>query len=297
MTSTDCLETNRRASLYEKMLKLSDDSVGKAQKYYNSEAADEYYFNIWGGEHIHVGIYFNDKEAIVDASPRIVHRMASQVKLTPATRVLDLGSGYGGGARFLARTYGCDVTCLNLSCTQNERNEAFNKEQGLENKISVVEGNFESIPFSEKNFDVIWSQDAMVHSANRTKVIQEVSRVLSEGGSFIFTDLMQSSDIPKSALKPVLDRIHLESLGSFGFYLESAFKNGLGYGKITDLSSHLTTHYKRVLGETERRYDEMISLCGKAYIDTMLKGLGYWVEAGEKGYLAWGIMNFVKSSP
>ena len=270
-------------------------TVDKAQDYYNSTPADEFYFKIWGGEHIHVGIYNHSKESIKDASPRIVHLMASKLKLNFDTKLLDLGSGYGGAARYLTKKYGCQVTCLNLSETQNERNESLNKKNRLDHLITVMEGNFEDIPFSDNSFDVVWSQDAIVHSGNREQVLSEVDRVLMETGDFIFTDLMQTYDCPKSVLKPVLERIHLDSLGSFGFYVEQARKLDVKEIRVQDLSEHLTTHYQRVMEETIDRYDEMVETCGKEYIDKMIQGLKHWVEAGENEYLSWGIIHMDKS--
>ena len=270
-------------------------TVDKAQDYYNSTPADEFYFKIWGGEHIHVGIYNHSKESIKDASPRIVHLMASKLKLNSDTKLLDLGSGYGGASRYLTKKYGCQVTCLNLSETQNERNESLNKKNGLDHLITVMEGNFEDIPFSDNSFDVVWSQDAIVHSGNREQVLSEVDRVLMETGDFIFTDLMQTYDCPKSVLKPVLERIHLDSLGSFGFYVEQARKLDVKEIRVQDLSEHLTTHYQRVMEEILDRYDEMVETCGKEYIDKMIQGLKHWVEAGENEYLSWGIIHMDKS--
>jgi sarcosine/dimethylglycine N-methyltransferase len=209
--------------------------------------------------------------------------------------LLDLGSGYGGAARYLTKKYGCQVTCLNLSETQNERNESLNKKNRLDHLITVMEGNFEDIPFSDNSFDVVWSQDAIVHSGNREQVLSEVDRVLMETGDFIFTDLMQTYDCPKSVLKPVLERIHLDSLGSFGFYVEQARKLDVKEIRVQDLSEHLTTHYQRVMEETIDRYDEMVETCGKEYIDKMIQGLKHWVEAGENEYLSWGIIHMDKS--
>ena len=57
-------------------------AVDKAQEYYNSTPADQFYFNIWGGDHIHVGIYNHPTEPIKDASPRIVEMMASKISLS-----------------------------------------------------------------------------------------------------------------------------------------------------------------------------------------------------------------------
>jgi cyclopropane fatty-acyl-phospholipid synthase-like methyltransferase len=270
-------------------------AVDKAEEYYNSTPADEFYFKIWGGDHIHVGIYNHSKESIKDASPRIVEKMALKLSLNTNTKLLDLGSGYGGAARYLAKKFGCHVTCLNLSKTQNERNCALNKKHDLDSLITVVEGNFEDIPFPINSFDIVWSQDAIVHSANRELVVKEVIRVLNADGEFIFTDLMQTYDCPKIVLKPVLDRIHLDSLGSFGFYVEQARKNGVNKTEVQDLSKHLTTHYQRVMEETNDRYDEMVEICGKEYIDKMIQGLKYWVEAGMNDQLSWGIVHMTKT--
>ena len=274
---------------------IEKTAVDKAEEYYNSTPADEFYFKIWGGDHIHVGIYNHSKESIKDASPRIVHMMASKLNLNTNIKLLDLGSGYGGAARYLAKNFGFQVTCLNLSKTQNDRNRGLNEKHNLDNLITVVEGNFEDIPFPEGSFDIVWSQDAIVHSANRELVVQEVTRVLNDSGEFIFTDLMQTNDCPKSILKPVLDRIQLDSLGSFGFYVEQGRKFGVKKTEVQDLSEHLTTHYQRVMEETQDRYVEMVEACGKEYIDKMIQGLKHWVEAGKNDYLSWGIIHMNKS--
>jgi len=270
-------------------------AVDKAEEYYDSTPADEFYFKIWGGDHIHVGIYNHSKESIKDASPRIVQMMASKLKLNSNTKLLDLGSGYGGAARYLAKNFGCQVTCLNLSSNQNERNRDLNKKNDLDGLITVVEGNFEDIPFPENSFDVAWSQDAIVHSADRELVVKEVVRVLNDKGEFIFTDLMQTYDCPKNILKPIIDRIQLDSMGSFGFYVEQGRKLGVKKTEVKNLSENLTTHYQRVMEETQDRYDEMVESCGKEYIDKMIEGLKHWVEAGKNKYLSWGIIHMSKS--
>ena len=56
----------------------------------------------------------------------------------------------------------------------------------------------------------------------------------------------------------------------------------------------LRTHYFRVGQELKGRYDEIVRLSGKAYVDNMLKGLDHWVDGADKGYLAWGILHFQK---
>lgn len=272
-----------------------DNAVSVTKNYYDSTDADHFYFEVWGGEDIHIGLYKDDTEPIFDASRRTVREMASRVKgLNADARVLDIGSGYGGASRFLAKTYGCKVTALNLSTVENERNRAMNKEQGLDHLITVVDGSFESIPLDDGLFDVVWSQDAILHSSNRNAVIKEVARVLKPGGEFVFTDPMQADTCPVEKLQPIYDRIHLESLGSPGVYRQICQDAGLSEIGFDDHLDQLSTHYFRVLQETEKQERSLKEKVSPEYITNMKKGLQYWIDGGKNGWLAWGIFHFKK---
>jgi cyclopropane fatty-acyl-phospholipid synthase-like methyltransferase len=268
-------------------------TVETARDYYNSTDADNFYATIWGGEDIHIGLYETETDSIFDASYRTVEKMASMLTLNESTRVLDIGAGYGGSGRYLAKNSGCYVDCLNLSEVQNERNREKNKEQGFADKLEVINGNFEDIPSSDEQYDVVWSQDAILHSGNRHKVFEEVSRVLKSGGEFIFTDPMQSDECPEGVLQPVLDRIHLDSMGSIAFYRKTAEEVGLEPIQITVLTEQLINHYSHVLQEVEHN-SELLKNCSQDYIDRMKVGLNHWIEKGKKGYLSWGILHFRK---
>jgi sarcosine/dimethylglycine N-methyltransferase len=273
--------------------------VKTAQDYYNSNDADNFYYHIWGGEDIHIGIYESHEENIADASERTVSTMASQCQmdLTPQIRELDIGAGYGGAARWLAGKFGCHVTCLNLSETQNDRNRTLTTEQGLADRIKVIDGSFENIPADNQSFDLVWSQDAILHSSRREQVLEEVDRVLKPGGEFIFTDPMQADDCPTGVLQPVLDRIHLDSLGSFKFYRQQARRLGWEERDIINLTPQLVTHYTRVRQELLKRREALADKVSDTYMDRMIQGLGHWVDAGNSSYLSWGILHFSKPTP
>ncbi len=264
-----------------------------AERYYDSADADEFYYRIWGGEDIHIGLYESPAQPVRDASRATVLRMTDQLQgVGRNTRILDIGAGYGGAGRYLASRFACHVTCLNLSETQNARNRELTAKAGLDSRVEVVHGNFEDLPFGDNTYDVVWSQDAILHSGNRPRVLDEVTRVLRPGGQFLFTDPMQADDCPEGVLEPVLARIHLNSLASFAFYREMLTARGFSELKIIDLTQHLGCHYKRVREELSSSYDEMVQRASQAYVDRMLQGLEHWVSAEEKGYLAWGILHF-----
>lgn len=277
------------------MNEQSNTVVEQAKNYYDSSDADNFYFHIWGGEDIHVGWYESATEDISNASRRTVEKMSAKLSHRLAgSHVLDIGAGYGGSARLLARENGYRVTCLNLSTVQNERNRVMNEAQNLQTLIDVVDGSFESLPFEDDSFDVIWSQDAILHSGDRMKVFREVDRCLKAGGDFIFTDPMQREGVTPELLEPVLNRIHLSSMGSIETYEAYARELGWEIVDIEESTGKLVMHYTRVLEELENRQDEMAKHCSMAYIDRMKQGLAHWINAGKNDALSWGILHFRK---
>jgi sarcosine/dimethylglycine N-methyltransferase len=267
-------------------------TVNVARNYYNSNDADNFYFHVWGGEDIHIGLY-EEGDSIAEASQKTDQFMADCLnKLGVNSHVLDLGSGYGGAARFLAQNYHCRVTCLNLSEVENERNRQKNRMAKLEHLIRVEAGSFEEVPFPEDTFDVIWSQDALLHSGSRQSVLEEMQRVLRPGGELVFSDIMQTDDCPEGVLQPILERIHLESLGSPAFYREQLQELGFVEKDFHDYTPQLIHHYQRVLEETERREATLRQHVSEDYLRRMKLGLQRWVDGGRNGYLVWGVFHF-----
>jgi sarcosine/dimethylglycine N-methyltransferase len=215
--------------------------------------------------------------------------------LTAETKILDIGAGYGGAMRRLVGRHGGSATCLNISVVQNDTNRHKVRRAGLGDRIRVVHGVFEDIPEPSDSQDVVWSQDALLHSDQRQKVLQEVWRVLKPGGLFVFTDPCQADDVPEGVLQPVYDRLQLSSLGSFRFYREAA--EGIGFETVEqeDMTHNLRTHYARVREEMLAGYDRLRDSGASAdYLDKMAVGLENWVKAADAGHLRWGIQLFRK---
>lgn len=181
-----------------------------------------------------------------------------------------------------------------MSDIQNKRNRELNQKEGISLAINVIDGTFEDIPLPDGSVDLVWSQDAILHSGDRKKVFEEVSRVLAKGGQFIFTDPMQSAKCPKDVLQPILDRIHLDSLGSIEYYQQLAKDLGWKEVGIMDLSKNLPAHYARVLQELVAQHHTLIRVCAEEYLANMKVGLQHWVDAGMAGHLIWGILHFQK---
>jgi len=95
-------------------------------------------------------------------------------------------------------------------------------------------------------------------------------------------------------LQPILDRIHLDSLGSIEYYQQLAKDLGLKEVEIMDLSKNLPAHYARVLQELMAQHNMLIRVCAEDYLANMKVGLHHWVDASTAGHLTWGILHFQK---
>ncbi|KAL8800934.1 MAG: hypothetical protein Q9182_004816 [Xanthomendoza sp. 2 TL-2023] len=274
-----------------------------AKDYYDDASTDRFYTLLWGGQDIHAGIYSSTND-ITAASIATVAKMAdtviqSGITLDSKTRILDLGAGYGGAARYLAKKYECEVVCLNLSGVQNDRNRELNRQEGLVDKIQVFEGVFEEVPAGVgEDFDVVWSQDSFLHSPNRAQIVSEIARLLRKDveGRVVFTDIMASADAWKKQpelMGQMMERLHLSSLATVEFY-QAAFKGKrfrkLGYW---DGVEHFGTHYRRLGEELEKRKEDLlVQGVDEKVMERHTGGMKKWVEAKEMGCVQWGIMCF-----
>ncbi len=268
--------------------------IKDTKAYYNSEAAQAFYQLVWGGDDMHIGIYDDPSLTIRSAGRETVKKM---VALLPAsvdgnTRVLDIGAGYGAAARYLTWHYGCKVTCLDISEKQNEYNMKRVNTLGLDQLITVVNGNYQELPFKENSFDIVWSNDALLHSEDREKALEEVRSVLRPGGWFIFTDILHGENAARGSIKPILERLPILSLSTAKDYQNMLDKLGFAEEEFLEMPEHLHTHYSRIQKAFKQDKKLLINKTGEEFYKKTQKGLNLWVRGAKKGYLNWGIFLF-----
>lgn len=104
-------------------------------------------------------------------------------------RVLDIGSGIGGPARFLASSAGCEVVCLEISDDFCRASRLLNRLTGLDNRIEVRRGSAVQPPFDDASFDLVWMQNVGMSIADKAALYAEVARVLRPGGRLALQEM------------------------------------------------------------------------------------------------------------
>jgi SAM-dependent methyltransferase len=110
--------------------------------------------------------------------------------LEPSTRVLDLGCGIGGPARYLAATFGCEVAGVDLSPAFIDAARYLTARCGLSDRVTFQIGNALHLPFEDAAFDTVFLQHVAMNIEDRTALYAEVRRVLTPGGRFVTYDLV-----------------------------------------------------------------------------------------------------------
>ena len=124
--------------------------------------------------------------------------MAKTLGLAPGVAVLDVGSGIGGPARYFARTWGADVTGVDLTPAFVELATDLTARTGLADRVRFVEGSALDLPFHDARFDLATMNHVGMNIADKATVFAEVRRVLRPGGRFVVYDLMRvgEADLP-----------------------------------------------------------------------------------------------------
>jgi SAM-dependent methyltransferase len=118
---------------------------------------------------------------------------AELIGITKNMRVLDAGCGVGGSSRYLAHTYGCQVEAIDLTPQYVEAAAQLNKLCGMEDKITVRQGSVTDLPYAERTFDLIWSQNVTMNVEDKRRMFSEAFRILVPGGRFTFSHAARGS--------------------------------------------------------------------------------------------------------
>lgn len=119
------------------------------------------------------------------ATAELAHLLAP----TAQDRVLDAGSGIGGPSRFLAATYGCRVTGLDLTPAFCDVAAMLARRTGLDRLVEYRHGDATAMPFADGAFDLVWSQNAAMNIADRALLYREIRRVIKPAGRFALQDV------------------------------------------------------------------------------------------------------------
>jgi SAM-dependent methyltransferase len=112
------------------------------------------------------------------------------LKLAASDAVLDIGSGLGGPARFIAATHGAKVTGIDLTPEFVATARMLTERTGLTGQVAFEEGDALAMPFPGATFNAALCLYVAMNIENKAKLASEVARVLKPGGRFVWSQVV-----------------------------------------------------------------------------------------------------------
>jgi ubiquinone/menaquinone biosynthesis C-methylase UbiE len=119
--------------------------------------------------------------------------MAALIRAGPGDHVLDIGSGIGGPARYIARRFGCRVTGIDLTAEFCDVARHLTRVLHLGDRVTFEVGNALAMPFGDASFDGAYSMNVSMNIADKAALYREIHRVLKPGGWLILSELAKGN--------------------------------------------------------------------------------------------------------
>jgi SAM-dependent methyltransferase len=118
-----------------------------------------------------------------------LRRFIAWLEVGASSDVLEVASGSGGPALFMARETGCRVSGVDLNEAGVAAANAAVADRGLSDHVRFVHCDArQPLPFDDASFDAVLCIDSINHMYDRARVLGEWHRVLRSSGRLLFTD-------------------------------------------------------------------------------------------------------------
>ena len=182
--------------------------------------------------------------------------------LGPASRVLDIGSGIGGPARFLAHTTGCQITALELQPELHRVGLDLTRRSGLADRVTHLCGNALSQSLPTAAFDAVISFLAILHIPDRPALMKRVQAVLRPGGRCYIEDLTQRAPFAAGDLADLQAVVHGVTVTSIEDYVRDLALAGLHDVVAIDMTDDWAPFAAQRLADWRRDRDAYVAVHG-----------------------------------
>jgi ubiquinone/menaquinone biosynthesis C-methylase UbiE len=117
--------------------------------------------------------------------------LSELLQIKPTDNILDVGSGPGGAARYLASQYGCHVVGLDLTPSYVSLAAKLSELVGFQEFNEFKSGNALEMPFENNRFDIVWAEHVQMNISRKEEFISEISRVLRPSGCLAINEVFR----------------------------------------------------------------------------------------------------------
>ena len=185
------------------------------------------------------------------------------------SKILDVGSGIGGPARYIANKTGAEITAIELQSDQNNLANALTKRCGLSNKVTHICGDILDYDFKNKKFDAVVSWLTLYHIPNHEILLNKLYDLLNSNGFFYTEDITSRIKLSDDEIKEIEKEIYGKHLPNFDKYISNLEKSGFKLIYSEDMSSSWTEFTKERIIQFNSEKERNIRVHGKEVVDSL----------------------------
>jgi cyclopropane fatty-acyl-phospholipid synthase-like methyltransferase len=220
---------------------------------------------------------------------------ARQAGITAGTWVLDVGSGTGGPACYLAQLLSCRVLGIDISAVGHAQAEARAREAGLSHLVQFRCDDVQTASLPSATFDVILSLDAWCHIPQRAALLQRCATLLRAGGRLAFYDHVFRQPLPEEQQRRFCTLWRFPDLETPASYVAAVQAAGLRLCAQDVTSAAVVRFYTRFLTQYRERRAEFETARGLARYQEGLERLSMSQQLAAAGIL--GQVAYIAEKP
>lgn len=182
-------------------------------------------------------------------------------------QVLEIGSGIGGPARFLAAHSA--ITALELQEDQNQVAKQLSQRCGLDENPQHICGDFLDYDFADKKFDAIVSWLALYHIPEREKMLRRCHDLLEANGQFYTEDLYMRKDFCSDESRELAEELYAVTLPDWQDYQNGITANGFEIIHCEDMSDDWAAFTHQRLDDYRADKVRHVRVHGEATVDAL----------------------------
>jgi len=216
--------------------------------------------------------------------------MARMCKIAKGKKILDIGSGKGVTACYLAQEYQCDIVGVDLSEKMIEYAKEIAAKKGLGEEVSFIKADAHNLPFEDESFDIVLAECTTV-LLNKERAFSEFLRVTKSGGYVGDLEMTWQESAPRELIdkaREVWEGFETMTLRQWGEFfkgmglvdvvsvdfsevmpdMEKSMKRELGIRGTMKLGLRLLLRPElwRAMNETSRIFKDYFDYIGYGYV-------------------------------